>query len=278
MDSPAQINPPPGPSELCGYPIDHSLTPGQSYLAIGPGGRGIVLKKLDEDCLLRGKLHPSIKERLARVRELAHGGVANLQGVVREGESAYLIWEYVQGETFDDYVVAPQRTPRDLLVIARELILGVDSLHMRGIVHGAISGGNVIVAADGAIRMTHISPLLYTDMLVDVESVRWLLAHAVERRGEQESPLGQLLAEAARDQMPLRTLGARVAALIESRGKPGEPETQIQERHIRRRTVFAAALVAVLGIALGYGVWRVVDGSADVHGWLQWSSNPAAEK
>ena len=40
---------------------------------------------MDHDCLLRGQLHPSIRERLSRVRELAHGGVANLYGVGRDG-------------------------------------------------------------------------------------------------------------------------------------------------------------------------------------------------
>jgi serine/threonine protein kinase len=278
MDSPADANPTPEPSEICGYPIDHALTPGQSYLAVGPGGRGIVLKKLDEDCLTRGKLHPSIKERLSRVRELAHGGVANFSGVERGEDSAYLIWEYVPGETFDEYVAAPQRTPRDLLLIARELILGVDSLHMQGIVHGAICGGNIIIPGDGGIRMTHISPLLYTDVAVDVESVRWLLEHAVERRNEQESPLGKLLADAARDQMPLRTLGTRVAALIESREKPGETQTKRQERHIRRRTLLAAAMVALLGVAIAYGAWRVVQGGADLHPSLRWLPNSTAGK
>ena len=70
------------PTELCGYPVDSALSPeGTSFLAIGPGGRGVVLKKLPEDCLLGDALHPSIRERLARVRELAHGGVAIRVGV-----------------------------------------------------------------------------------------------------------------------------------------------------------------------------------------------------
>ena len=278
MHSTAQPNLTPDPSEICGYPIDHSLTPGQSYLAIGPGGRGVVLKKMDVDCLLRGKLHPSIKERLSRVRELAHGGVANLQGVEREGDTAYLVWEYIQGERFDEYAIAPGRTPRDLLVIARELILGVDSLHMQGVVHGAIGSGNVIISREGSVRMTHISPLLYADTSVDVDSVLWLLEHAVELRNEKDSPLGQLLVEAARDHMPLRVLGTRVGALIESRGKPDEPQVELEERHIRRRTLLAATIVLVLGLAIGYGVWRVVDASADPHGTIRWLPGSAAGK
>jgi len=258
------------PAEICGYTVESALTAGQSYLAIGPGGRGIVLKRLDPDCLLGGLLHPSIRERLLRVRELAHGGVANLHGVGREGEQAYLIWEYVAGQTFDQYVDADNRTPRDLLVVARELILSVDSLHMQGIVHGAIGGGNVIVARDGSVRLTHISPLLYSDMAVDAEAVIALLEQAVERRGEQGSPLGQLLAEASREQMELRALGAKVAALLDSRDDPHEPHVQAQERNLRRQILFAALILAIMGLALGYAIWRAVEGGSNLHGVGGW--------
>lgn len=248
------------PQEVCGYLVDSSLNADQTtLLAIGPGGRGVVLKKLDPDCLLRGLLHPSIRERLARVRELAHGGVANLYGVGRDADQAYLIWEYLPGQTIDDYLAHRDRTERDLLMLARELILGVDSLHMQGIVHGAVSGGNVIVAPDGSVRLTHISPLLYTDIAADVESVNALLRSAVERRGEQQSAVAELLAQVSREQMGLRALAARIGALLENRSDTALPAVQAEERNLRRRTLLAALLIAIFGLLLGYGVWRAVD-------------------
>ncbi len=100
------------PEQICGCPVDSALNPGKTYLAIGAGGRGVVLKKMDDDCLLSGLLHPSIRDRLGRVRELAHAGVANLHGVGREGDRAFLIWEYLEGEPFDIYAAAANRTPR----------------------------------------------------------------------------------------------------------------------------------------------------------------------
>lgn len=253
------------PAEICGYTVHSVLTPGQGYLAIGPGGRGVVLKKLDPDCLLGGLLHPSIRERLLRVRELAHPGVANLHGVGRDGEDAYLIWEHIDGKTFDEYASTDGRTPRDLLVIARELILSVDSLHMQGIVHGAIGGGNVIVAPDGSVRLTQISPLLYSDVSVDIEAVIALLEQAVQQRGERGSPLGQLLAEADAEQMELRTLGTRVAALLEGRDETPPPQVRAQERHLRRRILIAAVILTALGLGVGYLVWRAVEIGLKLH-------------
>lgn len=254
--SPAQV-----PAELCGYVVDCALKEQESYLAIGPGGRGVVLKKLDGDCLLGGVLHPSIRERLSRVRELAHGGVANLHGVGRDADGAYLIWEYIEGISFGKYLKEGGRSPRDLLLVARELALSVDSLHAQGIVHGAINGGNVIVGPDGSVRLTHVSPLLYSDPLADVESVVALLDQASESHGASDSPLAQLLSGADRDPAGLRSLGAKLAALLEAQEAGDAPGAGDDDRHLRRRALMAAALVALLGLALAFAVWRAVTGT-----------------
>src|SRR4051812_8502450 len=100
---------PSAPEELCGYPIDGPLsTTGTCFLAIGPGGRGVVLRKMPGECVIDGQLHPLIKERLSRVREIAHAGLANLHGVGREGDGAWMIWEYVDGQTFNAYAASQQ--------------------------------------------------------------------------------------------------------------------------------------------------------------------------
>lgn len=266
------------PAEICGYTVDSALSDtGATYLAIGPGGRGVVLKKIEDDCLLRGQLHPSIKERLGRVRELAHGGVANLYGVGRDGEGAaaqaWLIWEYVDGQPFSEYSVAPNRTLRDLAMAGRELALAVDLLHMQGIVHGAIGGGNVIVSPAGNVRLTHVSPLLYSDPAVDVEAAVHLLESSVAGRGEGESPLGRVLAQARLERQALRPLAARLAALIESRELDDFAASHAEDRHRPRRWArYAAAAVALLGVAAGVGAWRAGNSPAvraKVQEWIE---------
>jgi hypothetical protein len=267
------------PSEICGYAIESALSDSSpTYLAIGPGGRGVVLKTMEDDCLLRGQLHPSIRERLGRVRELAHGGVANLYGVGREGEGgaarAWLIWEYVDGRPLHEYAAAPGRTARDLAMAGRELALAVDLLHMQGIVHGALAGGgNVIVTPTASVRLTHVSPLLYTDPAVDVEAVTHLLQSCAAERGESESPLGRLLAVARQEKLALRPLAARLAALIESRDLDEPDPSDTQDAHRPRRwALYAAAVVALQGVAIGLAAWRAGRSAAvreKVHEWLR---------
>ena len=277
MHSTAQNHSESVPAELCGYSILRALIPDQSYLASGPGDRRVVLKRVDEDCMLGGQLHPSIKERLARVRELAHGGVANLHGVVREGDAAWLVWEYVEGQTFGQYVADARPAPAEVLNLTRELVLAVDALHSQGIVHGALAGSNVILTPDGTLRLIHISPLLYTDMDVDVEGVVAMLQEAVDRRGEQDSALRRIVEDAGRGKGTLRGLATRIAAVIESRAEAIAPQAHAQDRSIRRRTIMAAGIVGLLGLVLAYGIWRVTDGSVDFHPahWLMPDSTPA---
>ena len=271
------------PAELCGYAVVETLTGGASYLAIGPGGRGVVLKKLDPDCLLGRLLHPDVRDRLGRIRELAHTGVANLYGVGKEVDEAWLIWEYVEGQPFAGYARERCRSPRELAALTRELALTVESMHTQGIVHGSIHSGNVIVAPGGAIRLTDVSPLLYTDPADDAESITDMIGGVLAERGERAGPLGRLMSEARHARMPLRALAARLAVLADARehgadmfggnpaGTGGGPGRAASERGTRRRTLIAAAVVALAGGALAYGVWHAAGGpgTADlVPTWL----------
>src|SRR5205807_1924897 len=101
-------------------------------------------------------------------------------------------------QTFGQHIQSPICKAEDLLLLAREIILHVDSLHMQGIVHGAISPQNVIIGEKASVQLTHVSPLLYCDPKVDVEAVVTLLRQAVQPPqltpilpGRRSSPAGQ---------------------------------------------------------------------------------------
>jgi hypothetical protein len=256
-DSPATTSE--APSAVCGYTVDSTLSDDGCYLAIGPGGRGVTLKRMEDDCILKGQLHPAVKERLERVREIAHGGVANLFGVERDGGAAWLVWEYVQGEPFDAYAAKPERSLRELAAAGREVALAVDLLHMQGIVHGAVHAGNVIVSPAGPVRLTHVSPLLYEDAQHDADAVLAMLESAISLRGGENSSLGWLLARAREERPGLRALAARLAALVESRelGDVGGADPGAEDQRPRRRALYAAVVVAALGVSAGVLAWRL---------------------
>jgi tRNA A-37 threonylcarbamoyl transferase component Bud32 len=241
-----------GRSDIGGYEVLRTLVPEQSWLAAAAGGRKVVLKTLDDDCLWKGQLHPSIKDRLARVRELAHVGVANLYGVERDAGLTYLVWEYVEGETLAEYAGSPRCEKRECRRLARELVLAVEMLHARGIVHGAIKASNVILDRDGRVVLTHVSPLLYTDPAEDVAA----LADTLRDLAPDDEALKQVLAEAGEGEISLRRLATRMGALVESReaeGAVGEADRQ-EGKAIRRRALLGAYAAGVLAVLLFAGL------------------------
>jgi serine/threonine protein kinase len=242
-------------SEIGGYRILRTLLPDQSWLGVAPGGRQVVLKTLDEDCLWKGQLHPNIRDRLARVRELAHAGVANLHGVEREGALTYLVWEFTQGETLAERAASPLCGPRDFLVLARELVLAVEMMHARGIVHGTLKASNVIIDLDNRVVLTHVSPLLYSEPSDDVRAITAMLGDLLEQRGATDSPLSDLLAQAGDEEMSLRRLAMRLGAMIELReAEAPAPSDRAAARAIRHRAVMSAGATALLGIAIFLGL------------------------
>src|SRR5262245_64692615 len=111
---------------LGAYQIVATLHPDKSFLALDGRNRKVVLKMLPADCLLEGQLNPNIADRLRRVREIAMTSVANLRGVERDGDQAFLVWEFIDGEPFDGYAANPRKTASQAHELVRELISTVE--------------------------------------------------------------------------------------------------------------------------------------------------------
>ena len=140
-------------------------------------------------------------------------------------------------------------------------MLAVELLHMQGIVHGALIDSNVIVNFGGAIRLTHISPLLYTDTKVDIECIWNILENAAEQLGERGAGLAAVVSEARQGKSSLHDLATRLGPLIDAREAKKAVEIQaLPTSNPRRRALFGAALVAIVGVALAWGAWHTIEG------------------
>lgn len=219
------------------YRIDRELAAG-SFLATESSGRRVVLKMLEGDCLLKGQLHPMIKDRLGRVRELAHLGVANLQGAERDGERAFLVWEFVQGITLEEYLFEYEPHRQRLAEMASQILMDVEALHALGIVHGGIHWRNVIVRPDGGVTLTHVSPLLYHEEAVDMDALREVMGEMGFEVGEAGS-----LKEMAEVIRPREEERSEMSA-----GNEGE--------HLRRWAVIGAIVAAAVGMGVAWMMWK----------------------
>lgn len=141
------------------------LRSGQTWLTVDDAGRRVVHKRLPDDCCQRGQLHPSVRLRLQKFRELPLASFVNVIGVERTDRGVVLVSEYVDGSALDH---VPES---DRIRMTRELRLAVMSMHQHGMVHGAIKPGNVIVTPDNAVKLIDPSPLLHDDPAVDLAAV-----------------------------------------------------------------------------------------------------------
>ncbi len=194
--------------------VERELTAGQTWLVRDRAGRRFVQKRLPEDCLKAGQLHPSVRLRLTRLRELPLACFVNLIGVQRdERRGIVMVCSYVEGSTFEALSVIDQ------VRLARALEHAVAGMHLLGMVHGAIHGRNVIVDDAGKLWLIDPSPLLHDDPSVDLRAVE-------------------------------RLRGTRNAGGVAADRRPPDRADTVS----RQRTLIAAVAILVLAIVAAMGI------------------------
>jgi hypothetical protein len=239
------------------YRVVRQLAPGSSLLVQDAHGHRLVLKRLSGDCMMADQLHPNIRQRLARVRELADLRVASLRGVERIDGQAFLVWEYIDGEPLAD------RTGEVSPSLLRDIALSVESLHAHGLVHGAIHARNVILTPHGRLRLTHVSPLLYDDPRDDAVATIEMF-HELVRDHAWNHALHELLRCASEQHQPLTWLRNRLSStssgesrLSASADGVAQPNSAPEDRAIRRslHLVAGALVVAAITFSCAFVWW-----------------------
>ncbi len=85
---------------------------------------------------------------------LSHPGIAGVYDILREGEKAYIVMEYVKGGSLSD---AFQRgdlpDQASIFRVIREAAAALDSAHAAGIVHRDIKPGNILLDEQGRVKI-----------------------------------------------------------------------------------------------------------------------------
>ena len=162
-----------GPADLPGAD-DRDLEPGARigpYVIvdlIGRGGMGRVY--LGSDPRLRRKvalkcLSPSsgnanadtrraqiIREARAAARVM-HAHVATIHDVIEDGERAFIVMEYVEGESLSWRLKRGQMPIDRVVRVGLELASALAAAHAKGVVHRDLKPSNVQFAADGSVKV-----------------------------------------------------------------------------------------------------------------------------
>ncbi len=138
------------------------LGPYEILAPIGAGGMGEVYKAKDtrlERTVAVKVLPPHLasspegRQRFEReaktISQFSHPHICALHDVGREGETEYLVMEYLEGETLSDRLAKGPLALDQTLRYGGEIADALDKAHRQGIVHRDLKPGNVMLTKTG---------------------------------------------------------------------------------------------------------------------------------
>src|SRR5215831_2157635 len=138
------------------------LGPYEILSPLGAGGMGEVYKARDMrlERTVAVKVLPDHLSRSDEVRQrfereaktisaLSHPHICALYDVGREGDTEYLVMEYLEGETLSDRLVRGPLPLEQTLRYGLEIADALDRAHKQGIVHRDLKPGNVMLTRSG---------------------------------------------------------------------------------------------------------------------------------
>ena len=138
------------------------LGPYEVLAPIGAGGMGEVYRAKDTRLertvavkVLSARLSasPESRQRFEReartISQLSHPHICALYDVGREGETDFLVMEYLEGETLADRLVRGPLPLDQVLRFGIEIAGALDKAHRQGIVHRDLKPGNVMLTTSG---------------------------------------------------------------------------------------------------------------------------------
>ena len=86
---------------------------------------------------------------------LQHPNIVSVYDSDRDGETAFLVMEFVKGEDLKHYLDGGQRYSLEQSVrMMRDLLAALDYAHQRKIIHRDIKPANLLIEADGRVKLT----------------------------------------------------------------------------------------------------------------------------
>ncbi|MEM9352806.1 MAG: protein kinase [Planctomycetota bacterium] len=81
--------------------------------------------------------------------QLNHPGIVPVYEVGRDGDTLYIVSEFVRGLSLADWLTGQQLTPRESAELCTKLADALEHAHQRGVVHRDLKPGNIMLDGDG---------------------------------------------------------------------------------------------------------------------------------
>lgn len=117
-------------------------------------GHNVAVKVLRPEFNEDGEFISRFQREAEAASKMTHHNIVNLLDVGMDGENRYLVMEYVQGKTLKEVIQERGKLSAPLAgQIAIRILSALEHAHRNGIVHRDIKPQNILVHADGHIKV-----------------------------------------------------------------------------------------------------------------------------
>lgn len=162
--------------------------------------RPVVIKRIREEWAgTRGALDAALRE-IEVARRVSHPNVVAIHEMVRTEDGAIVVMEYVEGGSLADVLARERRLPPPrVAAVVDEVLAALESVHDAGIIHGDLKPGNVLLTAEGRVKVADFGTARAAS--IDRTLVRGTAAPGTvlymspeQARGERPTPASDLYA------------------------------------------------------------------------------------
>ena len=135
---------------------------------VGVGGMAYVYKAFDKICnrvvavkILKDEFMSDAQFRRRFTNEskaitmLSHNNIVDVFDVSLEGDSLYIVMEYMDGITLKEYMDRKGvLSSTEALYFVKQILKGLSHAHERGIVHRDVKPHNIVLLKDGTVKIT----------------------------------------------------------------------------------------------------------------------------
>lgn len=117
--------------------------------------RFVAVKVLRQEFIDNAEFVKRFKVESQAAASLSHPNIVSIYDVGSEGDTYYIVMEYVDGITLKDYIVKRKILDwREAVGIAIQICSALEAAHKNSIIHRDIKPHNIIITSDGVAKVT----------------------------------------------------------------------------------------------------------------------------